>query len=177
MGGSFQSPIRAASPWRGYRLIALTSFYPPVRRKACGYLFLTPRRQKIISKSLRLGVEKSGRQPPATAPDMQQQAGLSRRLAAPKSDEGGNEMKADVAQDLWGTQSRPVGTVVRRALAPTPTACVHAVAGITIVVREFLGGLYESLTDQKSLGRAELRPPKRGGVEHVQRPTQGTASR
>jgi hypothetical protein len=42
-------------------LIALTSFYSPVRRKACGYLFLTPRRQKILSESLRLGVEKSGR--------------------------------------------------------------------------------------------------------------------
>jgi len=41
-------------------LIALTSSYSPGRRKACGYLFLTPRRQKILSKSLRLGVEKSG---------------------------------------------------------------------------------------------------------------------
>jgi len=84
--------------------------------------------------SLSLGVlalKNVSRQTPATAPDMQQQAGLSRRLAAPKSDEGGNEMKADVAQDLWGTQSRPVGTVVRRALAPTPTACMHAVAAIS----------------------------------------------
>ena len=45
MGGSFQSRIRAASSWRGFRLIALTSFYSPARRKACGYLFLTPRRK------------------------------------------------------------------------------------------------------------------------------------
>jgi hypothetical protein len=37
-------------------LIALTSFYSPVRRKAGGYLFLTPRRQKTLSESLRLCV-------------------------------------------------------------------------------------------------------------------------
>ena len=46
--------------------------------------------------SLRLGVwawKNVSRQTPATALDMQPQAGLSRRLAAPKSDEGGNEMK------------------------------------------------------------------------------------
>jgi len=56
MGGSFQSPIRAPGPWRGSRLIALASFYSPARRKACGYLFLTPRRRKILSESLRLCV-------------------------------------------------------------------------------------------------------------------------
>jgi hypothetical protein len=57
MGGSFQPPIRAAGPGRGFCLIALTSFYSPARRKACGYLFLTPRRQNILSESLRLGIE------------------------------------------------------------------------------------------------------------------------
>jgi hypothetical protein len=34
--------------------MVLTSFYSPARRKTCGYLFLTPRRQNILSESLRL---------------------------------------------------------------------------------------------------------------------------
>jgi hypothetical protein len=37
MGGPFQPPIRAPGHGRGSRLIALTSFYSPARRKSCGF--------------------------------------------------------------------------------------------------------------------------------------------
>ena len=45
MGGPFQPPIPDASPWCGCRLMTLTIFNSPARRKACGYLFLTPWRR------------------------------------------------------------------------------------------------------------------------------------
>jgi hypothetical protein len=40
MGGPFQPPIRAPGHGRGSRLIALTSFYSPARRKSCGFFVL-----------------------------------------------------------------------------------------------------------------------------------------
>jgi hypothetical protein len=48
MGGPFQPPIRAPGHGRGSRLIALTSFYSPARRKSCGFFCFAARRTDLL---------------------------------------------------------------------------------------------------------------------------------
>jgi hypothetical protein len=93
---------------------------------------------------------------------VQQQSGLLRRLVAPKSDEGGNEMKADIAQDLqwladfiadvagmW-TRSRPLARPSRAftfgrmefPLLPIAFPASRLVAFTTS--KPFAGGLHRS---------------------------------
>jgi len=62
MGGPFQPSIRAASPGRGFRLIALTGFYSPRNVSATA--------APIVIAS----------RPPATTLDVQQQARVTEAL-------------------------------------------------------------------------------------------------